>query len=1415
MGGRIENPYEVLEDILAGVVRPRDLPLALLDDITDHFSEDRKIGQGGFGAVYKCVLGSEFVAVKNIFVSKYTVDDRLFRREVDSLMRIKNHPNLVRFLGFCSNTARVVKEKTGSEETIYPQVMERLLCFEYISNGSLDKHITDELRGLTWDTRFDIIRGICEGLRYLHKDKSIIHMDLKPANILLDDHMIPKITDFGQARLAENTHTKGERFLTPGYCAPEYRIDGETSDKADIYSLGVVIVEMVTGTKHIPELTYVLRRWTHRWNKSAARHQHHQVIKCMEIAIRCRLNEPQNRPSISDIIRDLNETGSTSGSIGQTSPCQYDGMLGIEPLELRFHFEHNKQMLCSVALTNETSNSIAFNILTPSKQYITQPEKGILLPGGKCDVNMTLQSQGTATLVTNDDKFIVQSIKLKEGLADEEITDHIFNSKASEVIDEVNLMIIYEPEKYQADLSHDQQEEEVSKDIGSSSYENTGLIHFDPLESISRNLATSLTSDRTVDLATGAIGSLLPKLSELVHKYNLETSIRSDVDCVIQELTVMRADLCNVSEVQRDNSNEQIKLVKHWADKVREMSYNIEDVVDGFLMHVEGSEPATCIGWLMELLEKMMSLFTLGRTNHQIGDAIKKIKNQIQDKSVWKREYKVEKVASFEQRMVANTVSTINAHLLTALANDSKKLVGIKDVMKHFTKRLRGVDDKDPKVHSIFGIAGLGKTTLARAVYNQLTESFHLTAFVPVGRNPGVKKLFYDILFQLDQKKYIELKKSELDEIQLIDVLKSVLKNNRYLIVIDDIWDKKVWYDWIKFAFVDSKHGSKIIITTRIFEVAKISSDVYKLDPLSHGYSEELFYATLSPEGGRWQSDVTDGVIEKILSKCRGVPLAIITIANVLARKQRDDWPEVYNSIGFGPEVNEEADNTRKILLFSYSDLPRHIRTCLLHLSIFPEDKLIPKDMAIWMWVAEGFVHEERGKGLFELGERHFNQLVNRSMVQLVVNPFESVSQLDSMIYFRIHDLVLDMICSLSKHENFVTVLETDEQHTSSIKNARRLAVQNRDIKQLDPPTINCMIQLRSFYAIDCRISVMPPLSSFKVLRVLSMEGCKFNKDQPYQLEHIGKLLQLRYLGLEEMPIKELPEEIGDLLFLQTLILKRIFIKLPHSIGMLRQVKRLHVEYAEVPDWLVDMTSIEDLSLLGVQLPLLFAEGLSKLKELRYLQIAGADDWKRALVKSIGNLLNLQSLNIKYFLGSAHEVWEGFVPPRHLHSMTMYVSFSSVPPWMNSTHLPSLSYLDLQLYNMEARCLEILGKFPELHTLILHTVETTNEGWLAVTGSGAFPKLRHFSCSGTMLMFQRGVMPRLEYLELTRNVLALKKANFDCDFSSLGNLPSLQKLSVQRDVLRTADLEYEKRMEAAVKHALDRHPHRRPILHWS
>ncbi|WVZ84973.1 hypothetical protein U9M48_031938 [Paspalum notatum var. saurae] len=294
--------HDVLEHILDGVEGPRDLPLEILRDITEDFSEHRKIGQGGFGEVYKGVLRNGSVAVKRITVNTKTVDDTQFYNEVKSLLKIINHPNVVRFLGFCANTHHTLVEMTGQVHLTH--IKERLLCFDYISNRSLDKHITDELRGLEWNTRYQIIKGICNGLQYLHCVINIIHMDLKPANIMVDDNMVPKITDFGLAILLDGTSpTTGEPCFTRGYCAPEYEKGGKATAKCDIYSLGVIIMELVTGRKDISDKNKVERKWRDRLERSENHTplQVQQVTKCLQIAERCMKANPEQRPSVSEI----------------------------------------------------------------------------------------------------------------------------------------------------------------------------------------------------------------------------------------------------------------------------------------------------------------------------------------------------------------------------------------------------------------------------------------------------------------------------------------------------------------------------------------------------------------------------------------------------------------------------------------------------------------------------------------------------------------------------------------------------------------------------------------------------------------------------------------------------------------------------------------------------------------------------------------------------------------------------------------------------------------------------------------------------------------------------------------------------------------------------------------------------------
>jgi disease resistance protein RPM1 len=242
---------------------------------------------------------------------------------------------------------------------------------------------------------------------------------------------------------------------------------------------------------------------------------------------------------------------------------------------------------------------------------------------------------------------------------------------------------------------------------------------------------------------------------------------------------------------------------------------------------------------------------------------------------------------------------------------------------------------------------------------------------------------------------------------------------DRYFIVIDELWEKNSW-ETLKLAIPDDKNSEgRIIITTRKWGVAKIADEVYKLPPLPHDSCQKLFYTRIYGDERKYVDYQPDKISEEILRKCEGIPLAIITMASLLVDEPRDRWFELYKSVGFGCKENEESENIiKKILSFSYYDLPSHLRTCLLYLSAFPEDSVIPKVSLVWMWAAEGFVQKQKGKGLFEIGEGYFNDLINRSLIQ-EVDPDYDGSYSHGIHGCRVHDMVLDFIRSMSHEENF------------------------------------------------------------------------------------------------------------------------------------------------------------------------------------------------------------------------------------------------------------------------------------------------------------------------------------------------------------------------------------------------------------
>ncbi|CAM0958881.1 unnamed protein product [Alopecurus aequalis] len=258
------------------------------------FPKSRKLAEGK--------LQNKIVAVKRM--SNALMDENMFHREVQCLMMVK-HNNIVRFLGYCADRQGIVDKYEG--KFVMADVHQRLLCFEYLPKGSLHEYITDIDSGLQWRDRYHIIKGICQGLHYLHK-KNIVHLDLKPRNILLDGNLVAKIVDFGLSRCFDD---KQSRIFTKniggtfGYLAPEYE-NGEITYHFDIYSLGVIIIEILTGKKGYHAVDKVVESWSKKLKKSQSHIQLKEVQVCAEIGVECIDSNPMKRPNTQNIINRLN-----------------------------------------------------------------------------------------------------------------------------------------------------------------------------------------------------------------------------------------------------------------------------------------------------------------------------------------------------------------------------------------------------------------------------------------------------------------------------------------------------------------------------------------------------------------------------------------------------------------------------------------------------------------------------------------------------------------------------------------------------------------------------------------------------------------------------------------------------------------------------------------------------------------------------------------------------------------------------------------------------------------------------------------------------------------------------------------------------------------------------------------------------
>ncbi|CBI27240.3 unnamed protein product, partial [Vitis vinifera] len=589
-----------------------------------------------------------------------------------------------------------------------------------------------------------------------------------------------------------------------------------------------------------------------------------------------------------------------------------------------------------------------------------------------------------------------------------------------------------------------------------------------------------MNPDLAGGMADGAVSFLLQKLEAFAStEWNLQENIRNGVRELQRELWRIEA-MMRDADAKKDYDNQ----FNVWIQEVRTEAYAIEDVLDLFRLH-----------WDQE--------------------------------SVW-RHLKISET---------NTYHNVRAApLILGWGNNT---MGI-DEPKRKLVSWASKSNQKLKVMFLVGMAGLGKTTLAYRVYEEVKEHFDCHAWIIASKYQTIDETLRSLLEELGSST------EGSGIVLLMQRLHNFLQHKRYVIVVDNLLVKDVW-ESIRLALPDG-NDNRIIITTRRGDIANScrddSIDIHKVQPLSLQWAEQLFYKKAFLGDGSCPSGLEE-VSKSILQKCDGLPLGIIEIGRVLRSKPRQtkyEWKKLHDSLESELRSGGALSDIMRVFSASYKDLPYHLKYCFLYMSIFPENNPVKRRRLIRLWIAEGFVTEERGKTLEEVGEEYLNELIGRSLIKANEMDFDG-----RPITVGVHSLMHRIILSVSQEENFCTVCAGPEGNLTD--KPRRLSIQtgNFDVSQ----DLTCV---RTFFSFSTgRINIG---SNFKLLKVLDIQSTPLGNFP----SAITDLVLLRYLSLRNTNIRSIPKSLRNLRHLETLDLKQTLVtKVPKAVLQLEKLRHLLV----------------------------------------------------------------------------------------------------------------------------------------------------------------------------------------------------------------------------------------------------------------
>ncbi|KAM2456610.1 hypothetical protein COP2_005912 [Malus domestica] len=606
---------------------------------------------------------------------------------------------------------------------------------------------------------------------------------------------------------------------------------------------------------------------------------------------------------------------------------------------------------------------------------------------------------------------------------------------------------------------------------------------------------------------------------------------------VRRKLEKLRTTLSTIGVVVSDAEERQLTegAVKLWLDDLRDLAYDIEDTLDKFATQmlkrmIEGREQANTSNKIRRSFYKVKLRFDM-------NSEMKKIMERLQDISERKEKFGLKDTG---------TSAKESRSLQSAGVLDEKLVVGRDDdkgeIIELLSRKYKHAGTVNFGVVAIVGMPGVGKTTLAQLVFNHKDDAmkeFEPKVWVSVSDDFDVVRVTKAILESITSRpvQVEEFSKMQHD-------LSEQLRGKKFLIVLDDIWNKGDYdlYDlWTRLQspFGVGAGGSKILVTTRDVNVAKFmgAAGVHNLKCMRDDDCLEIFERHAFGELNDGKPVNYELIRRKIVEKCRGLPFAARTLGGLLRCKEKDEWEEILNNKLWN--IADKSD-ILPVLKLSYHYLPSNLKRCFAYCSILPNDYEFREKQLVLLWMAEGLIQQkpEDNKQMEDLGRDYFRELLSRSL-------FQESSKNNSR--FVMHDLVNDLaqwaageICSRledKQGDNLQRTCFRRARHSSFIAGQFDGVTRFEDFPKVE--------RLRTFLPLSLSDSrwwskylshkvIFELLPQLQYLRVLSLNGYKIT-ELP---NSIGGLRLLQYLDLSYTDITSLPESTSTLYSLQTLILE-------------------------------------------------------------------------------------------------------------------------------------------------------------------------------------------------------------------------------------------------------------------------------------